>query len=96
MNILIFRRDLRLFDNTAFLYLVEKKIPIIPLFIFDPRQKMRTIIQPHHNVDFNRSLKDLSNILKKRVKNYNYLGLPQVLEEIFSKYEIHEVAVNEA
>lgn len=38
MNILIFRRDLRLFDNTAFIEACKAGGPIIPIFIFNPNQ----------------------------------------------------------
>ena len=38
MNILIFRRELRIQDNTAFNFLVKNNLAITPIFIYDPRQ----------------------------------------------------------
>jgi len=35
VNVCWFRRDLRLFDNTAFYYATKSDFPVLPLFIFD-------------------------------------------------------------
>ena len=35
VNVCWFRRDLRLFDNTAFYYAAKSDYPVLPLFIFD-------------------------------------------------------------
>ena len=38
ISIVIFRRDLRLEDNTALLEALEHSRAVLPVFIFDPRQ----------------------------------------------------------
>lgn len=35
ISIFWFRRDLRLYDNTALYYAIQENIPVLPLFIFD-------------------------------------------------------------
>lgn len=48
----IFRRDLRLVDNTTLQYLVENNFCIAPVFIFDPRQYEDNQFKSEHAFSF--------------------------------------------
>ena len=64
MNIFLFHRDLRLFDNTSLIAQIIKRKSITPIFIFTPQQ-----IKPEQNPYFSNnsvqfmveSLKELSH-----------------------------------
>ena len=68
MNIFIFHRDLRLYDNTTLIEMVTKENNALPIFIFPPEQ-----IEPSKNKYFSNnsvqfmieSLKELNKQLKK-------------------------------
>lgn len=101
MYIFIFRRDLRLVDNNGINYLIEKSIPILPIFIMDPKQIDRDI-NPYfsdRSVQFmHESLKDLDRELKKKSK----LGLRifegvvyDVLTDIILKNQVDGICFNE-
>lgn len=51
MNIFIHRRDLRIYDNTGIMTMLNKHQPITPIFIFDPIQ-----IDPDNNPYFSNNL----------------------------------------
>lgn len=89
-QIFIFRRDLRIEDNTTLNLLLKNPEPIIPIFIFDPKQ-----VNPDLNPYFSNncvqfmceSLEDLSkSITKKKGKlNYFYGNPVDVLTNIKQK-----------
>ncbi len=99
-QIFIFRRDLRIEDNTTLNYLLQNKEPIIPIFIFDPIQ-----ISPAKNKYFSsncvqfmcESLDDLENqISKNNGKLLYFEGDPvKVLKQISSKYKITRIGFNQ-
>ena len=101
MNIFIFRRDLRIFDNTGLNYLLDRKEKILPIFIFDPRQIDETENDyfSHHNVQFlDQSLKDLNeqiNGYSKSKINLFYGNPLEILEDIFQNHNVKELVVNE-
>ena len=74
MNLFIFRRDLRLFDNKGLDYLYKKGKKIIPLFIFDTKQicKKNNKYFLDHSVQFmHESLHDLNLQLHKHETKLN-------------------------
>ena len=101
MNIFIFRRDLRIFDNIGLNYLLDKKDKILPIFIFDPRQidESNNPYFSHHNVQFlDQSLLDLNEYITEFSKsglNFFYGNPVEVLENIFQNHNIKELVLNE-
>lgn len=99
MQIFIFRRDLRLEDNTTLNAICKNNSPILPIFCFDPRQ-----INPINNPYFSNnsvqfmceSLVDLSsNIEEKGGKLYIFEGNPEdVLDKLSKDLEIECVGCN--
>lgn len=98
-QIFIFRRDLRIEDNTTLNRLFSHKEPVIPIFIFDPQQ-----IDPKKNQYFSsncvqfmcESLEDLEKNISKQKGHLNYFhGDPiHVLEKIIRKNKIVRIGVN--
>lgn len=81
----IFRRDLRLQDNTALLEALKSSQSVIPGFIFDKRQIENNPYKSNHCIQFMiHSLLELNNELNKKISertihlSKNYFG------EIFS------------
>lgn len=99
LSLFIFRRDLRLYDNTALIASLEQSKEVIPCFIFDPHQ----VTEKNHYKSPNalqfmlESLADLKEQLKSHA-GYLYLfyGDPQeIVEEIFKTKKIDAVFVNQ-
>ncbi len=98
-SVFIFRRDLRLFDNTALLEALKLSRIVILCFIFDPRQ-----IETKHNAYFSKnafqfmieSLQDLDREIKKLgSKLYCFLGTPsKVIKDLVKLEAIEAVFVN--
>ena len=97
VSLFIFRRDLRLEDNTALIAALKNSELVIPAFIFDPRQigdqpyKSSTAI--HFMLE---SLRDLELQLKvQEGKLYFFEGLPEkIVQEIIASVKIDAVYVN--
>jgi len=99
-QIFIFRRDLRIEDNTTLNYLLEKPEQIIPIFIFDPIQ-----ISTKKNKYFSNncvqfmceSLDDLaSDISKKGGKLLYFHGESvKVLQKLIKKLKISRIGMNQ-
>ena len=101
-QLFIFRRDLRIQDNTTLEVLHKFPEPIIPIFIFSPDQ-----IDPIKNPYFSNncvqfmceSLEDLEkNIIAKGGKmNYFYGNTITILEKLLkiSKYKIIRIGINQ-
>jgi len=97
VSIFWFRRDLRLYDNTALYYALQESQPVIPLFIFDSEilddlkdpsdARINFIHDQLHEMD--KSLKEIgSGIMVKH-------GKPkEVYKELIEKYDIHSVFTN--
>lgn len=63
----IFRRDLRVDDNTGLLAALEQAEEVIPIFIFDPRQCLHNTYINSHFIQFMlESLDDLKSDLRRR------------------------------
>jgi len=96
-SLFIFRRDLRLEDNTGLLAALENSEKVIPVFIFDPRQ-----VKPHpYRSDFGlqfmlESLLDLDQALKDSGSQlYTCLGKPdEVIAALHKEVKVDAVYIN--
>ena len=84
MQIVWFKRDLRVFDNEAFTRACDKGL-ILPLYIFEEELWQQTSMSIKHYRFLEESLKDLNNNLEK-------LGQGLIIEkgnciDIFKKYK---------
>ena len=99
-QLFIFRRDLRIQDNTCLNFLHDYPEPIIPIFIFVPEQ-----IEPSLNPYFSNncvqfmceSLDDLEKNIEKQGGKMSYFhGDPiKVIEKIMKKHKIVRLGVNQ-
>jgi deoxyribodipyrimidine photo-lyase len=97
-SLFIFRRDLRLTDNTGLLAALESSAEVLPCFIFNPEQ-----VSNHNRYKSPRavqfmleSLDDLDHQLKaKGGQLYAFEGNPaEVVEELIKKHMVDAVFVN--
>lgn len=96
-SIFIFRRDLRLNDNTALIEALKLSKIVIPCFIFDPRQvDDENKYKSNNAIQFMiESLNDLQSQLKnKGLLNLFYGKNQKIIEEIFNKKNIDALFVN--
>lgn len=97
-SLFIFRRDLRLVDNTGLEQALKLSKEVIPCFIFDPEQVAAH--NPYRSLNALQymiaSIKELSDDLgKKKSRLFLFLGHPQnILEEILRAVELQAVFVN--
>lgn len=99
LNIFLFHRDLRLTDNTSFIFQSKEEGQQIPIFIFPPEQ-----IDPKKNKYFSNnsvqfmieSLHELSEEIKKHKGSmYFFKGdTMKVLKKIHKKFRINSIAYN--
>ncbi len=97
ISLFIFRRDLRINDNTGLVQALNCSEQVLPCFIFDPRQ-----IQPHPYQSkpalrfMRESIADLRNSLQALGSDLAvYEGLPvDVLKRLVAKFGIQAVFVN--
>ncbi len=82
-SLFIFRRDLRLEDNTGLIFALKSSKIVVPCFIFTPEQIDKNPFRSNHCLQFMlESLSDLENQLKKKGgKLFFFKGKP---EEIVS------------
>ncbi len=98
-SLFIFRRDLRLYDNTALLQALEDSEHVIPCFIFDPHQ----VTEKNHYRSTNalqfmlESLADLKEQLKEHNGHlYLFYGTPhEVIKQLFETARFDAVFVNQ-
>jgi deoxyribodipyrimidine photo-lyase len=96
-SLFIFRRDLRLDDNTALIAALKSSEHVIPCFILDPRQIESHPYQSHPGLMFMlQSLLDLSNQLEQRGGMlYVFQGLPhEVVQDLISTEAVEAVFIN--
>ncbi|MGE0207048.1 MAG: deoxyribodipyrimidine photo-lyase [Candidatus Babeliales bacterium] len=98
LSLFIFRRDLRVDDNTGLLEALRSSKQVIPCFIFDPRQigsanEYRSTNAIQFMIE---SLQDLEQQLKQRKGSlYLFEGIAEkVLEKLIKKYSIDAVFCN--
>lgn len=93
----IFRRDLRLYDNTALLEALKLSESVIPCFIFDKRQIEDNDYKSDNCIQFMvRSLQELDNELnKKNSKLYLFYGIAEeVVAKLFTQLNIKAIFIN--
>ena len=80
-SLFIFRRDLRLEDNTGLIFALKSSEAVIPAFIFTPEQIECNPYRSDHCLQFMiESLLDLENQLKKKGGRLFFLrGSPKKL-----------------
>lgn len=97
LSVFIFRRDLRLEDNTALHAALASSEKILPCFILDPRQVGDNPFKSDHAVQFMaESLRQLQGALHKRGgRLFVFSGRPEdVLERLMVRHKISAVFVN--
>jgi len=95
-SIFIFRRDLRLYDNTTLILADQQEEKIIPIFIFDPHQLERND-KSNNCVQFMvESLKDLKNQLQNIGSDlHTCYGNPwEVIDKLIDKWEVNHIYMN--
>ncbi|MBN2489065.1 MAG: deoxyribodipyrimidine photo-lyase [Methanosarcinaceae archaeon] len=97
-SLFVFRRDLRIDDNTALMEALNRSDEVIPCFIFDPRLSGKSKKNFNHNAFqfMVESLEDLKKQFKERNgKMYFLSGLPEdVIGKLIRKMKIDAVFVN--
>nr|AOR51104.1 deoxyribodipyrimidine photo-lyase [uncultured bacterium pAW1] len=94
---MIFRRDLRLADNTALALALEQSDAVIPSFICDPRQLEENPYRGDNAVQFLvESLEDLEEQLRQRRGRLFYFWgqADEVIEQVLSHVRIGALFVN--
>lgn len=99
MNLFLFHRDLRLFDNTSLIKQIKIHKKVTPIFIFPPTQISPKVNKyfSHNSVQFMvESLKELTFTIKQMGGAiYFFKGENiEVLKEIYSKYKIKSIGFN--
>lgn len=93
----IFRRDLRLVDNSALLEALALSEQVIPCFIFDPRQVDKNPYKGEHSLAFMaHSLRELdADLNKKGSKLYFYYGkAEEIVAKLIRELTLDAVFVN--
>lgn len=97
VNIMWFRRDLRLSDNAAFYHALRAGLPVVPLFIFD-----RNILDQLEDRSDDRLtfLYDVLNDMKAELRKHNsdlelYYGKPaQAFAHLLERFRVNTVFTN--
>jgi deoxyribodipyrimidine photo-lyase len=93
----IFRRDLRLQDNTALIAALKSSEQVLPCFIFDKRQIEHNDFKSDHCIQFmTKSLAELAAALrKKQSKLYFFYGIAeQMVSHLLEKIAIQAIFIN--
>ncbi len=96
-SLFLFRRDLRLEDNTGLIFALKSSEVVIPAFIFTPEQIERNPFRSDHCLKFMiESLEDLENQLKKKGgRLFFFKGKPeQVVSKCMRELNIDALIVN--
>ncbi len=96
-SLFLFRRDLRLIDNTALLEATKVSKTLIPAFIFDPRQVHNNVYRGDSAVQFMmESLREIDELLRgKESQLFCFEGkADEVLEDLLQKKSIDAVFCN--
>lgn len=97
LSIHLFRRDLRLDDNTALIAALSQSEHVLPVFIFDERQLSNNPYMGNNSFEFMvNSLAELYDELKLKVSQLCFFkGIPhEVLTEIFAAVKVDALFVN--
>lgn len=96
-SLFLFRRDLRLEDNTGLIFALQSSEVVIPAFIFTPQQIEKNPFKSDHCLKFMiESLKDLENQLKKKGgKLFLFKGKPEeIVSQCMLELNIEALIVN--
>jgi deoxyribodipyrimidine photo-lyase len=97
-SIFIFRRDYRLFDNSAFIESYKNSDSILPIFIFTPEQTKDNEYFSSNSFQFLlESLNNLDDELKDKFKSqlhYYYGTNIAVLEKLLKEYKYNSIYFN--
>ncbi len=96
-SLFLFRRDLRLEDNTGLIFALQSSEVVIPAFIFTPEQIEKNPFRNDHCLKFMiESLKDLESQLKKKGgKLFFFKGNPEeVVSKCVRELKIEALVVN--
>lgn len=96
-SLFLFRRDLRLEDNTGLIFALQNSEVVIPAFIFTPEQIESNPFRSDHCLKFMvESLKDLEHQLKKKMgRLYLFKGNPtEVVSKCIRELNIEALIVN--
>lgn len=96
-SLFLFRRDLRLEDNTGLIFALQSSEVVIPAFIFTPEQIEKNPFRSDHCLKFMiESLEDLENQLKKKGgKLFFFKGKPEeIVKKSIRELKIEAVIVN--
>ena len=97
VNIMWFRRDLRLTDNAALYHALKSSNPVVPIFIFDRNILDKLDDKADRRVTFiHAALQEMQNQLKGLNSSLEvYYGFPeQVFQSLLEKYSIEKVFIN--
>jgi len=97
VNIIWFRRDLRLNDNAALYYALKSSNPVIPVFIFDKNILNDLQDKADRRVEFiHAALKEMQQQLIKTGSSLEvYYGYPiEVYKKLFEKYKVEKIFTN--
>jgi len=96
VNIFWFRRDLRLYDNTALYHALTNGIKVLPVFIFD-RKILHNLSADDKRVSFiYRALELINMELRKSDTSIRlfYGDVPDILNQILEDYTVQNVFAN--
>ncbi len=97
-SLYIFRRDLRITDNTALIEALKQSREVIPIFIFDKKQITHNDYKSQNAIQFMiESLEDLQEQLKKQQgKLFLFYGDSQeIIQQLLESIPIQALFVNE-
>ena len=97
VNVFWFRRDLRLFDNTALYHALNSGLKVLPIFIFDTYILDKLSDRSDRRVSFiYQKLMEINDLLQERNTSLYILhGTPlSAFEELCSKFNIEKVFTN--
>ena len=97
INLMWFRRDLRLHDNAALYHALKSNSPVIPIFIFDKNILDKLDDKTDRRVEFiHAALKEMQEQLIEMGSTLEvFYGFPdEVFKQLAGKYKIEEVFFN--
>ena len=97
ISLFIFRRDLRLEDNSGLIFALKSSEKVIPAFIFTPEQIDQNPLKNDHCIRFMiESLQDLEDQLHKKGGNlYLFMGkVEEVVSKLILKLNFEALVVN--
>lgn len=97
-TIFIFRKEYRLYDNTALIKALQNSKSVIPIFIFTPEQLINNKYKSNNAIQFMiESLTELNSELKKSTNSrlFYFWGEPsKVVKDVLKNIEIDAVFTN--